>query len=382
MFLTADRIHNGKQWLPPGTAIEVAEDGTIVAVHNNTVAGAKHYDGVLCPGFVNVHCHLELSHMKGAIPEKTGLVSFLQQVMMRRNGYTEEQKAEARQQAFDEMLANGIVAVGDICNTTDTTDLRTSNKMHFHSFVESIGFTQVPQKQFEYATQVYNNFTGQKAADKNLAQSIVPHAPYSVSDVLFGLIDKHRHGSIISIHNQESREEDKYYLLKEGGVQTLLRNLGIDDGFFMPSGKSSLQTYLQWLSPSHPVIFVHNTYTTRNDVEVAKTLLPHVYWCLCPNANLYIEDTLPNINMLMEESVQICIGTDSLSSNHQLSILEELKTVKKEYPHIDWAHMLCWATFNGACALQMSHLVGSFTPGLQPGIINIHGDYSYITRLF
>jgi cytosine/adenosine deaminase-related metal-dependent hydrolase len=311
--------------------------------------------------------------MKGVIEENTGLIPFLQQVMVQRNGFTEEQKTEARQNAFEAMLANGVVAVGDITNTTDTQDLRAKGQMHFHSFVESIGFTQTPQKQFAYATQVYDAFTAQVANSKRLTQSIVPHAPYSVSDVLFGLIDKHNENSLVSIHNQESRAEDMYYLLKQGGVQDLLHNLGIDDSFFMPSGKSSLQTYLQWMSASHPFIFVHNTYTSLNDIQLAQTLLPDVHWCLCPNANLYIEDTLPQIDLFLQEHSNICIGTDSLSSNHQLCVLSELYTIKQHYPHIEWETLLEWGTYNGAYALRMNDIVGSFAVGTQPGILHITG---------
>ena len=150
-----------------------------------------------------------------------------------------------------------------------------------------------------------------------------------------------------------------------------MQTLGIDDSFFLPSGKTSLQTYLQWLSASHPFIFVHNTYTHRADIEVAQTLLKNVYWCLCPNANLYIENTLPDIPMLMRECDTICVGTDSLSSNHQLSVLAELQTIKKHYPETNWEDLLRWGTYNGAKALQMDDTVGSIEKGKKPGILHI-----------
>lgn len=373
MLLTADRIHNGHTWLPAGSVIEINETGVITAIHDSEQPGTIHYEGVLSPGFVNAHCHLELSHMQGAISEHTGLIPFLQRVMMQRNSFTDEQKAAARKEAFTAMQANGIVAVGDIANTTDTLDLRASGQMHFHTFVESIGFTETPQKQFAYAGQVYDAFSSQQVLSTYLSQSIVPHAPYSVSHVLFGMIDRHNPQSIISIHNQESRAEDEYYLLKQGGVQTLLHSLGIDDAFFKPSGKTSLQTYLEWLSPQHPFLFVHNTYTGQNDIQIAKALLPDVYWCLCPNANLYIENTLPDIGLFIAEHVNICMGTDSLSSNHRLCILSELYILKQHYPHISWETLLQWGTYNGACALKMQDIAGSLAVGMQPGILHIAG---------
>ncbi len=371
MLVSAAKIHNGIKWLPEGTVIDVADDGTIKAVLNDVTDNVQYYDGVICPGFVNAHCHLELSHLKGAVPEHTGLVPFVTQIVHKRDNYTEEQKVEARHTAFKQMQDNGIVAVGDIANTSDTLDLRVQNKMHFHSFVETYGFTPTPQKQFDYSMAVYHSFTAQEQEERTLRQSVVPHAPYSVSKQLFELVDTFEESTLLSIHNQETQGENEYYEDKAGSIVELKKTFNLDDSFFTPSGKSSLQTYLPWISSNHPVIFVHNTFTSFIDIEFAQDHLPNVYWCLCPNANLYIENTLPNIPMMMDNCDTICIGTDSLSSNHQLSVLAELQAIKKHYADIDWESLLRWATFNGAKALQMDGIIGSIELGKKCGLVHI-----------
>ena len=372
MFLTAKKIHDGYGWLPEGTVIETAPDGTIISVQDTANLEAQFYDGILAPGFVNVHCHLELSHMKGVVPEHTTLIPFLKTIPSHRNDFTEEQKKEARHKAYNELLENGIVAVGDIANTTDTLDIRKLGQLHFQTFIESIGFTEAnAPRSFSYAVHSYEAFAGQQAGNRILMQAIVPHAPYSVSSALFRLIDGHIDGGIISIHNQESTEENKYYTAKEGHVQDLLHTLGIDDTPFQPSGRTSIQTYFEWLAPTHPFVLVHNTYTSREDVQYAHTRAKEVYWCLCPNANLYIENTLPDISMLISEGAKICIGTDSLASNHQLNILSELHSIKKHYPHLSWETLLSWSSANGAKALQMQHIIGTIEEGKKPGILQI-----------
>jgi cytosine/adenosine deaminase-related metal-dependent hydrolase len=375
MLITAARIHNGHGWLPQGSVIEVAVDGTIIALHGSEKqAEATFYDGILCPGFVNVHCHLELSHMKGAIPEHTGLIPFLQQVMMHRNNFSDEQKLSARHNAFNELLDNGVVAVGDIANGNDTLDLRELDKMHIHTFVECIGFTdQQVRERFGFSERVYVTFAEQPVAHKTLGQSIVPHAPYSVSQDMFGCIDRFDGKALISIHNEESAEEIKFYVDKTGAVNDLLNGFNIDSSFFKPSGRSSLQTYSEWFSPSHPFIFVHNTYTSLEDVLFAQNRFASAYWCLCPNANMYIENRLPDIDMLVREAHNICIGTDSLASNHQLCILTELLTIKEHHPALHWETLLKWATFNGAKALQMDDKLGSLEIGKAPGITHVLG---------
>lgn len=374
MLLTAEKIHNGKGWLPPGSVVEVADDGTVTGIINGPAPGAVYYEGVLTPGFVNAHCHLELSHMKGVVKEHTGLIPFLMHIPKHRNDFTEDQKSAARHAAYNELIANGVVAVGDISNTVDTIDLRGRDALHFHTFVEALGFNDAHAPgNFGYALNVYNTFAGQAGIDKVLRQSVVPHAPYSVSSSLFRLIDAHSPGGLISIHNQESEDEDRYYKTKQGGVPDLLKMFSIDDTAFAPSGKSSLQTYLDWMSPQHPFLFVHNTCSTREDIQYAHSYLKEVYWCLCPNANLYIENKLPDIDMLISEGANICIGTDSLSSNHQLCVLSELYSIKKHFPHLDWEMLFVWATANGAAALQMQETAGTIEVGKKPGIVQVTG---------
>jgi cytosine/adenosine deaminase-related metal-dependent hydrolase len=241
-----------------------------------------------------------------------------------------------------------------------------------HTFVECIGFTESHAlNRFEETVIVYNAFAAQDTKGMMMRQSIVPHAPYSVSTSVFALIDKHQPNSLISIHNQEAEAENEFYTAKTGAVKELLGGFGIDDSFFAASGKTSLQSYTEWLSPHHRMLFVHNTYTAKDDIQFAAARFSESFWCLCPNANLYIENRLPDIGMLIQEGVTICIGTDSLASNHQLCVLSELQTLKENYNDLDWEVLLNWGTLNGALALNMHERVGSIEVGKQPGIINI-----------
>lgn len=374
-FITAPQIHNGHTWLPAGSTIEVTNDGTIVAVTDSPNAATLQYEGILCPGFVNAHCHLELSHMRGVVPQHTGLIPFLKTIPTHRNDHTPEQKRMARIDAYNEMADNGIVAVGDIANTADTIDLRAMDRIHMYTFVEAIGFNDArADAAMGYALQTLSAYAGQQMGGKKLSQSVTPHAPYSVSRSLFQKIGAQNIHGLLSIHNQESEEENRYFERKEGAVADLLHTLGIDDSQFAPSGKTSLRTYLPWLPGNMQYLFVHNTYTSAAEIDYANSYCQQAFWCLCPNANKYIENRLPDIKMLMGATPNICIGTDSLASNTELCILSELKTIKEHYPEIEWQTLLRWATSGGAAALQMTDTVGSIEPGKQPGIIHISVD--------
>lgn len=383
MLLAADKIHDGKGFLPEGSLIEIDESGTIIAIHEHLEAeDIQYFEGMLCPGFVNTHCHTELSHLKGTVPQHTGLTSFLTQVMQQRNDLPETEKAKAREAALQEMQQNGIVAIGDIANTTDTLSLREKGSMHWQTFVEAIGF--VPERasnSYDYAQKTCAAFAAQKSSIKILQQSIVPHAPYSVSQALFQLIASQSADKIISIHNQESAAENELYQNKSGAFIAFLEQLSIDTNAFIASGQNSLNTYGDWLSAELPLILVHNTFSQKADIAYAQSRFRQLYFCLCPNANLYIENKLPDIDMLMSADATICIGTDSLASNHQLSIWAELMSIHQYYPQLGWADLLRWATYNGACALGMQERIGSIAAAKQPGIVWIKKDNS-IQRLY
>ena len=115
-------------------------------------------------------------------------------------------------------------------------------------------------------------------------------------------------------------------------------------------------------------MLVHNTFTNKHDIEFAKLLHYQLFWCLCPNANLYIENTLPNINLLLEEGCNLTIGTDSLASNTSLSIFDEISTIIKHYPAIKLEHLLRAATFNGAKFLGIENDFGLIEKNKNPGI--------------
>jgi cytosine/adenosine deaminase-related metal-dependent hydrolase len=384
-YLSADKIHDGKRWLPDGSIVVVTEEGVIHAVLPPTETipeQATHYKGILCPGFINTHCHLELSHMKGAVAEGKRLVPFLQSVMLGRNNFSEEDKRTALKAAIKETLANGIVAVGDIANGPDTLSSRENAGLHIHTFVESIGFTETkPEERFAWPVTVFRQFSEQRSDSYILQQSIVPHAPYSVSKGMFALINNFEPGSLLSIHNEETQAENDFYRDKTGEMFDLYQTLNIDTSFFQPSGKTSLRTYLPLLSPQHPVILVHNTFTDEDDIALLQQAERNIFLCLCPNANWHIERRMPPVPLFIQSGLPICLGTDSLASNQQLDIWSEVQILQRHFPEISLEILLSWATYNGACALQMDHIIGSFEAGKKPGIVQIDPDQK-IKRIF
>ena len=348
--------------------LAIEEDGTIAAVLTADEARAQglediiFYDGLLVPGFVNTHCHLELSSLKGRIPKHTGLSKFVQEVIKLRSS-DEQAITMAMIVADKEMYDNGIVAVGDISNQAVSAQIKSGSPLFYHTFLELLGFNPDTAKlSMDRGLELAGIFSP-------LETSIVPHAPYSVSRELFAALKAYgdAKGGLSSMHSQETRDENTLFENGTGAFLDLFRFLGLDIEFFKPSGKTSLQTVLPGMSVNQKLLLVHNVFTAKEDLDFACSLHPDLYWCLCPNANLYIEDTLPDVMMLRDAGLRITLGTDSLASNDKLSIFAEMQTLQGHFD-ISTEDLLKWATYNGAEYLGVTERYGSLERGKRPGI--------------
>jgi aminodeoxyfutalosine deaminase len=199
------------------------------------------------------------------------------------------------------------------------------------------------------------------------------------------LLNEATAGKIISIHNQEHPAEDELYKTGGGGYLRLFKIFGVDKSPFPVTGKSSLQTYLPYFTNGQSLLLIHNTYMPEEDLvfanEYARQNDLSVIYCLCPNANLYIENKVPPAELFINNHCHIVLGTDSYSSNWQLSIVKECAAIKERFPNIALNTILQWATINGARALRWDDQLGSFEKGKTPGIVLLENDLSASKRI-
>ena len=366
----ATQIFTGTELLEDQLVLITQKDGTIEAMVGIEDAGdeVQNFEGILTPGFINAHCHLELSHMKGMIPAHTGLQEFVKQIVSLRK-VEDAIIQQAIVSAEDEMMSNGIVAVGDISNTLDTLTQKAKHNLAYYSFVELYDLDPT-----RAADKIIAGLEIQKQFQENCVRaSLVPHAPYSVTNNLWNLLSAHFGIHTISMHNQETTDENDFFKTKSGSFLGMYERTKVNLDFFEATGLSSLQSVLSVFKNADYGILVHNSFTSALDIQAVHAAMDNAFWCLCPNANQYIEQTMPPVELLRSEKANIVIGTDSYASNWSLSVLDELKTIQHHHPDIPVSEMLGWATINGARALQMDKHLGSFEKGKKPGVVLIKG---------
>jgi len=354
-FLSADYLYPLNTKPIKKGVLQVTAHGEVVNIFKSRTdissESLEIYNGILCPGFINTHCHLELSHLLGLAERKKGLLNFIE-TMQKRSNYKTSIILEAIENAEVQMIKNGIVAVGDICNTADTLFQKNKSNLQYYNFIEIFGIhiNDINSK-IEKGLSLRKQFRdiGQKA-------TIVPHAPYSVIPALMKKIVSNfdNYDYTFSLHTHEIKSENQLFNMKNGQLFEWLNSKDSDPSIW--DNRDNLSDIKDELF-NKKTIMVHNTYAKKND-------LSSNYYCTCPSANLYIENKLPNYKIFNKE--KLCVGTDGLSSNNSLSILKELKIINKNSDY-ELNTLLKIACKNGAEALGFKDL-GTFEKGKTPGV--------------
>lgn len=375
----------------PGNSAPI-KDGVVVLDHEDSVVdvlnpdedkvlwnNVEKHEGILCPGFVNSHCHLELSYLKGKIEQKKQLHGFIKDVVALRDQPSLNERLKSIQEADKEMWNNGIVFVGDISNGDTTFELKNTSRLGYYTFIELFGVDPViAETNFNRAKQLFNAYPQKQHV------AITAHATYSVSDRLSEFINDHNvvNKGLFSLHNQETESENKLFKEGKGALYDFLKE-GLGQNF-EPSGKNALPSFLKRYQGLRKVLLVHNTFTMEEDVQWANHYSDAIYWAFCPNANLYIENKLPDFSLFNNHFNRCTIGTDSLASNDGLCVLEELKTISKHTNQISLSALIQMATYNGAAFFDQTDSLGSIEKGKAPGvnlITNINLDHLQLTNL-
>lgn len=324
--------------------------------------------GILAPGFVNTHCHLELSAYYNRIRTGCSVDGFIRALEVEKRTIPSNPNdiAIADKAMWDE----GIVAVADICNTAETMEAKSKSKIYYHNFVEVFGSNaRTAEKIFLHAENIAQQFS-----EAQLPVSITPHSLYACSEPLMKRIQQEKSHSL-SLHFMESEEENDFFEYRKGKIIERAELFGVTPDHYCNVRKRPSEIAILALKPNRKLLFVHNTMATSQDLKhLCNTFSDKAWFCLCPNSNLYIENRLPNVDLMLQHTQNITIGTDSLASNHKLSILKELTTIAHHFPKIPTTTLLQWATQNGAGFLGIEDQFGTLEVGKAPGLNQIVCD--------
>lgn len=355
--------------------IDVQEDGTICNVgkiNGTPEEEPEYYDGIICPGFTNAHCHIEISHLKGLFKEATGMSGFINQINALRENAGKEERIKAIREQMDNLYNQGVSAMGDISNCNESFAIKSASKIYTHTYIELFGtISQEAGDILAGGVRLKN-----EAAKYALDASVTPHSCYTMSPQLLAMASQEGlKDGFISYHNQESQEEEDLIISGTGALAENYRGRNLPTP--PVTGKPALCYFIDRLKTfsSTPIkgkiMLVHNVATNEESIDYALENIEEPYWTTCPLSNIFIHRALPPLRMMRKKGLRICIGTDSLSSNKTLSMIEEIKCIKNKFPEINLTELIEWATINGAKAIGKDNFYGTIEIGKMPGIILI-----------
>jgi cytosine/adenosine deaminase-related metal-dependent hydrolase len=344
--------------LERGIVVEVDDHGTITRVSRHdtidNLASVEFYPGILIPGMVNAHSHLELSYLRGAIAEGTGFAGFAREIGRVRGNYTLEERLHAASVADSEMWYEGVEAVMDIANDDLVMPIKESSKIEYHTLFEAFGL------------MAQSCDTQRAMASKYSHADVTTHSTYSLQDALFRDIANEGKESL-SVHLLESEDEIALYN-KKGSLWEWYERMGWECDFLHYGHPA--KRIAESVPAARRTLLVHGCKSTAEDISLLdRHFDTQPAWVLCPESNRYISGITPPVSLYREMGAQIAIGTDSLASARHLSMVENMRLLGD----VPLAELLTYATLNGAKALGIAERKGSIKVGKQPGLAVISG---------
>ena len=351
--------------------VEYEEDGTIVrtGVCEDPAAEEHFVEGALIPGFVNTHCHIELSYMWKLFRRGTGMAGFIDQINALRDTASLEEKLSDIQTWMDRLWQRGVSAMADISNCADSFAIKAASPMYTRTFLEVFGTEP------EDCPAVIRSVKALQAEALacGLDAAPTPHACYTMSPQLLTAASAEGLASgFLSYHSEETPQEEE---MLRSGSGPMWENR-VRAGMSTPpvTGTSSLLYFLDRLQQAHPapfdehILLVHEVCMDQEGIDAVKAAMNHPFIALCPLSTLYIHDALPPVELLRANGMKLTVGTDSLSSNDDLNPVMELFCLQENFPQVPLGELLTWACRNGAEFLGKERELGTLEPGKRPGL--------------
>lgn len=360
-------------WAEPGRllkdAVLVTNDAGIVEVVEHPAPGHEAQDlgrGLIIPGLVNAHTHLELSGLAGVAEPQGDFVDWLLQLVRERPQQDPAQAAEATRRAVQQAAETGTALVGDVTNTGRAMQALAEQGLSAVLFFEALGpaMAEPPDPAVRWI-------------GSRLEQSAVAaHSPYSVPSWRIKALKERAGQGPFCMHLAES-EAEVQYLAGSGEQGRRLdqflneRNVSRDDLALEAFTPLAIATAAGAMDRS--TLLVHCVQFT--DQECQRVAEAGASVCVCPRSNLRLTRRIGPVPNLLELGVNLALGTDSLASTVDLSLWGEMAALLQYYPKLDPEAVLTMATLGGARALGQEDRFGRLRPGMlgRPVLVPLDG---------
>jgi len=313
-------------------------------------------EAAILPGFVNSHTHLDLSGLRGRCAPSADFTGWLRQVIAHRRGATPEQIKSDVRAGLVESLRNGTTLLGDISGDGGSWEVLANAPLRGVVFREMLG---LPEARASGAWQRVDDWLTSRNATPTCRPGISPHSPYSVRASLFFAASTR--GVPVAVHLAETAAEQELLMLHRGPFVSFLRDLDV----WEPNGLAEdTQHVLNLLNGLSPTLLVHCNYLAPDSNVPSNCSI--VY---CPRTHTAFGHAPHPFRHFLQRGIRVALGTDSLASNPELSILAEARHLHRHYPDVPGEVLLRMATLTGAEALGWADETGSLEAGKSADLV-------------
>ncbi|MEM6330645.1 MAG: amidohydrolase family protein [Planctomycetota bacterium] len=353
----------------------VIQNGRIAEVGRRVPAGVEEQDlgdVAVLPGLVNSHCHLEFSSRKTRLGKPgVPLHQWIRQVIGQRQTAAKIGKAVA--QGLADSVAAGVTTLADICRVVTPSYTSAGVAPRLVLLQEAIGYSQARAASATAAVEQNLSELSDLAADADPARitlGVSPHAPYTASPALVRELVSVavERGAAVALHLAESEEELELINAGSGPFQQLLEERGMWDPWAIQRGASPMD-YLRILTKAPRALVVHGNYLDDASLAMMARHAGAMSLVYCPRTHAYFQHPDYPLAKALAMGVRVCLGTDGLASNPDLSLLEEMREVSRRHPRVSPEAVLRMGTLSGAEALGLERVAGCIRPGMPADLV-------------
>ena len=352
-------IENGAVAVSDDRIVDVAEFSDISARHSNEEV-VDLGEQVLLPGLINAHCHLDYTCLRGTILRQKSFTDWIREINAAKATLSPADYARSINEGFAEAKRLGTTT---IANLTAFPELVSQIKAPIRTwwFAELIDVRD-PSRANQIVDLAVQNLKSQEH------WGLAPHAPFTASADLYRRCNEiaDRDDILLTTHLAESREEMSIFREGRGSLYEFLKDIGRD---MSDCGGGTPVGWWRAIEGNRPYLLVHMNEISNDDLNALKKSARKDSIVHCPRSHSYFGHSPFQFPRLCELGFNICLGTDSLASNDDLSLFAEMRAFQKKFPGGSPEEILEMVTVKPAHALRQENALGKIRAGFIADII-------------
>ncbi len=355
------------------------DEGVIKSVSSSNSAGdSVDYDignSILLPGFINSHCHLELTGFRNLLNRNSSFSRWVEDIIRLKLKTPQEDFEQFVETGIVEGIKGGCTFFADISGSFTSASALERTGARGMVFYEAIGYGK--KDSARVFGQLKETIKIHKERNyRNILPAISPHAVYSVSKEIF---KKCSDFSVteklpVQIHCAETKEECDFLQFGEGPFFSLLSFFGQIDENWQAEGKSPVEFLKELGLLKENNTLVHLNFYSAKDLDIVADSGISVVVCPLSNNYWFGRETSP-VEDCFYKGINLAVGTDSCASNDAINMFDELRHLRKIYPSLSSEDLIASATVKGALAFGMEEKLGIIAPAFCADMISVPLDF-------